>query len=266
MDIKKYIESGILEQYVLGLLTVEQQQEVEAKAQEYPAIKDEIDQIEDALELYGEANAINPPPRLETAILSKIDLPSNKVSSQQGAKQSSLQKYLGIGLLAAASVAAIVWAFSLNNTLDTTQLKLQQVQNDYQKLEQNCALERQRKEEAEIILALYKNPDTRPVQLSGTPKAPEAIASVLWNPVTQESFLEVSNLPPIADATKQYQLWAIVDGTPVDMGVFDLAIDNDSFLEVPFIETPQAFAITLENKGGSTNPTLEEMVVIGNVS
>ena len=78
--------------------------------------------------------------------------------------------------------------------------------------------------------------------------------------------MDITNLPsPAAD--KQYQLWAIVDGAPVDMGVFDLASaeTDTTFQNVPFIENPQAFAVTLEPKGGSTNPTLDQMYVVGNV-
>ena len=48
------------------------------------------------------------------------------------------------------------------------------------------------------------------------------------------------------------------------MGVFKVVI-SAGFQEVPFIENAAAFAVTLENRGGSPTPTLEEMVVIGNV-
>ena len=95
--------------------------------------------------------------------------------------------------------------------------------------------------------------------------ADDAIAAVVYNTEAQNSYLDVINLAePTSD--QQYQLWAIVDGTPVDMGVFDIAINTDSgLIEVPYIEDAQAFAITLEPRGGSVVPTLEQMVVLGNV-
>ena len=89
---------------------------------------------------------------------------------------------------------------------------------------------------------------------------------LFWLTLKPYSFdLEITNLPPVPTG-KQYQLWAIVDGTPVDMGVFDVSIGPENFMEVQHIENPQAFAVTVENEGGSPTPTLEEMVVIGNVS
>ncbi|MEO0338679.1 MAG: anti-sigma factor [Bacteroidota bacterium] len=266
MDIKKYIESGILEQYITGLLPKELQKEVEQNALQYPEIKAELDQIEDALELYGAANAINPPSHIEAAILSRIDASGNDTSSNKKNNNGGFKHYFGTGLLIIATGVTLIWASSLNSQLNNVKKELIQVQENYTSLEQDCLLERQGKEKTEIIIALYKDPGTRPIRLAGTEKAPQASASMLWNPSKQQSFLETSDLLPIGDPNKQYQLWAIVDGTPINMGVFDLAIDNDTFIEVPFIDSPQAFAITLENKGGSPSPTLEEMVVIGNVS
>ena len=69
---------------------------------------------------------------------------------------------------------------------------------------------------------------------------------------------------PKAPEGKEYQLWAIVDGKPVDLGMYD---ENNSqkLQAMKTISKPQAFAITLENKGGSPTPTMEQMYVLGNV-
>ena len=78
------------------------------------------------------------------------------------------------------------------------------------------------------------------------------------------AYLDVIDLPA-PPTNKQYQLWAIVDGQPVDMGVFDNAVGVKTFEAVPFIANAQAFAVTVEDIGGSPTPSLETMVVIGNV-
>jgi anti-sigma-K factor RskA len=116
------------------------------------------------------------------------------------------------------------------------------------------------KDELEIIRA----GGNEIIIMKGTDKAPLARANIHFNKETQKSYLDIINLPtPPPD--KQYQLWAIVDGVPTDMGVFDIKIDSTVLQEVPFIENASAFAVTLEQKGGSPTPTLEEMVVIGNI-
>ncbi|MFN3939001.1 MAG: anti-sigma factor domain-containing protein, partial [Chitinophagales bacterium] len=78
-----------------------------------------------------------------------------------------------------------------------------------------------------------------------------------------EVFIVGADLPPTA-ADKQYQLWAIVDGSPVSAGLLDS--DSTNVLQkMASFKDAQAFAITLEPKGGSVHPTLEAMVVLGPV-
>jgi anti-sigma-K factor RskA len=65
-------------------------------------------------------------------------------------------------------------------------------------------------------------------------------------------------------AGKQYQLWAIVDGKPVDAGMIDLN-QPIVFQQMKTINSAQAFAVTIENVGGSATPSLETMCLLGNV-
>lgn len=68
---------------------------------------------------------------------------------------------------------------------------------------------------------------------------------------------------PQAPEGFQYQLWAIVDGAPVDAGLLEGLEDWQNMKDIS--GEAVAFAITLEPEGGSASPTMEEMVVIGNV-
>ena len=69
---------------------------------------------------------------------------------------------------------------------------------------------------------------------------------------------------PAPSEEQQYQLWAIVDGQPVDAGVFDIEKGN-ILQQLKTISNAQAFAVTLEKKGGSPTPTLAALFLIGNV-
>ncbi len=60
MNLKPYIESGILEMYVLGLLAEDEQKGVGRMLLVYPALKAELSAIEEALEIYAQKNAITP--------------------------------------------------------------------------------------------------------------------------------------------------------------------------------------------------------------
>ena len=50
MTSKEYIDSGILENYVMGMASLSEQEEVEMMAAANPDIRQEIDEISDALE------------------------------------------------------------------------------------------------------------------------------------------------------------------------------------------------------------------------
>ena len=58
-DIKAYIESGILELYVLGDVSPEERRQVEEMAVKHPAVKAELDEIERSMEFYAEQNAVD---------------------------------------------------------------------------------------------------------------------------------------------------------------------------------------------------------------
>jgi anti-sigma-K factor RskA len=71
----------------------------------------------------------------------------------------------------------------------------------------------------------------------------------------------INNLPkPAAD--QQYQLWALMDNQPIDLGVFEMKQEK-LLVKMKNVQKAQAFAITLEPKGGSTNPSLNNMFVAG---
>ncbi|RZK28201.1 MAG: anti-sigma factor [Hymenobacter sp.] len=76
------------------------------------------------------------------------------------------------------------------------------------------------------------------------------------------SFICCKPLPP----GKQYQLWALDNGKPVDAGVLTAATTAGSGLQqMKDIASAQTFAMTVEPTGGSAGPTLTTMTVVGNI-
>ncbi len=73
LNSKEYMESGILELYVLGIATEDETKDVEMMASSDPAIKQEIELIRESLEDYAIANAIEPNPIIKPFLLATID-------------------------------------------------------------------------------------------------------------------------------------------------------------------------------------------------
>ena len=72
MDIKAYISSGILESYVMGLTTPEENGEVERYALIYPEIKTEISLIEESIARLADSTSKIPAPELKDNIFARI--------------------------------------------------------------------------------------------------------------------------------------------------------------------------------------------------
>ena len=100
--------------------------------------------------------------------------------------------------------------------------------------------------------------NTNTYVLKGNAKAPNTTVTVIWNKETGNVFVNNVTLPKVAN-NKQYQLWGLKDGKPIDLGVFDV---SNTIQAMKQIKGMQAFAITLENKGGSPTPHLEELHAI----
>jgi quercetin dioxygenase-like cupin family protein len=74
MDIEAYIESGILEMYVLGQLSETERSEVELYASNYPAIQKELHEIALTMQKFDEQNARQTHATVKPMIWATIDL------------------------------------------------------------------------------------------------------------------------------------------------------------------------------------------------
>jgi anti-sigma-K factor RskA len=85
--------------------------------------------------------------------------------------------------------------------------------------------------------------------------APDAAAKIFWMENTGEVYIDPSNLPQTPNGM-QYQLWAIVDGKPVDGGMILTSKKGDKYRiqKMKTFGKAEAFAVTLETQAGNTTP------------
>lgn len=276
MDINKYISSGILENYVLGLTSDIETKEVERNLLQYPELKTELNQIEDALVTYAQSKAMPMPAGLSAQIMQSLDDLSTKPSpisdtTTAAAKpKATIDKgtnRLGI-FLGLALAGALLGSYFLNaqkqdlqNQLTLSQTEKQELNDTFLAFQLDCEEKDGTIQRLQEQIAIYKNPDYRPILLKGTDKAPNTEAIVYFNATENKSYFDIGNLPS-APSDKDYQLWAIVGGVPTDMGIVNL---SNGFVAVEHIGDAQAFAVTLEARDGNAAPNLDELYVIGNV-
>lgn len=281
MDIEAYISSGILELYAAGALTTSEREEVEQLAKLHPAVQTELDSILDTFNQYASLHAVTPPAYLKEKVLSAVHAHNRGNRNQESGETVVGQSARIIPMLkerqdAAAStafkwlIAASVTLLLVSNALSiyfyrnwkSTEQRLQLAEVSQQQYAQNIQRVRQQLTQKEQALALVSDPATEQVVLKGVPKFPDSKATIYWHQETKKVYLSVNNLP-VPPSDKQYQLWALLDGKPIDAGVLNTALV--AVQPMKNIARAQAFAITLEPKGGSISPTLDQMYVMGNI-
>ncbi|MEA5458083.1 anti-sigma factor [Arcicella sp. LKC2W] len=268
MNTKEYIESGILESYVLGVATAGESAEVERLALEYPAIRQELDAITNSLETYALQYETEPPAFLKNKIMESLfnehtivdnsnagsinqsvreiteprEVVSLNQNIQSSAPQRSIFKMAASWVLLALSISANIWFFKNWKNSEEKVLALESQNQILAKEGQTLKASYQEE------VAILQNPDVKIIQLSGQPVAPQAKALVYFDKIKQEVYLSSLTLPEVPKG-KQYQLWAIVDGKPVDAGMID---SKGNVLKMKSFSNAVAFAISLEDTGGST--------------
>lgn len=71
--IKEFIESGVLELYVMGIASPQETYDVEQMAAIHPEIRQEIESISEAMESYALAHAVKPRSVVKPMVLATID-------------------------------------------------------------------------------------------------------------------------------------------------------------------------------------------------
>ena len=246
MNLKEYIASGIIESYVMGLASETERAEFEQMCAEHPELVAERRKFEESLETYASEQAIRPPTEVKAKILKAI------------ITMESSTKLRGIGLLRFVAAAAVI-------------LLIGMVVLYYQVNQQNKDLANTNKELSdkvnadELTINKIKRevsiPNTTIVSMVGTKRAPQSAANVYWDSTNSNVYLMVTNMPQLP-SDKQYQLWALIDKTQKSLGVFD-ATDQNIILKMDSTKKAQAFAITIEKRGGKPHPTLDSLTTMG---
>jgi len=259
VNIEQYISSGILEAYVLGDLSPAEMRDVERNLQQYPQLREELRKIEEVQETLLMKLAVAPHTSVKEKLLREVESrPAGKSVAFSG---SMIWKYAAAASVSIALVSSYL-AFDFHQRWQSAQGSLNELIAQNQQIAQNYNTVNLRLDQIEKDLKVVSDPSFSRVVMKGTTNAAEALAFVYWNTSTQEAYLSIQNMRALAQEN-QYQLWAIVDGNPVDMGVFDG--NQSGLLKMKPIANAVAFAVTVEPRGGRPTPTLNTMQVIGNV-
>ena len=251
MDKEKFLASGLIEQYVLGLTSPEESREVERYADAFPEIQTEIDALRNAIEQYATQYSTPPPDRLKQRVMQQIGTPSSPVVHSRFSWQ-----------LFSLWACIVLGATALTIHLLNVKSAYRQLQKDFIAFQEDCNQRERKQAQADRVIAFLKDAKTTAIHLYGTSILPDAHVVAYRNETLKEVHLNLVQLPPPPDG-KQYQVWADVEGEMINMGLLQHAPEQLHALQ--FIADAESINITIEPLGGSEHPTVALLVANGKI-
>ena len=244
-QIRIFLDTDLLEKYLLGTTNTEETLQVERYIAMYPEVRKIYNELQENLETFAKMHAVTAPEGLKTKILNKI--------RAQNTGRRRFRRYA-----IAASVAALLFAGSSYffwNQNQNLQMENTMVNNKIKDLEEDM---REQLEDVRNQFIVLNNPQTRKYMVNGNKKAKELKAVAYINPVKKLAYINVRNLPNLPEDF-DYQMWAEVNGEMVNLGVIRNVEDKDKLRALPYAKNAVSY-ITIEPKGGNDTPTVQNIV------
>lgn len=258
MDTETYITSGAIEAYVMGTASHDEAAILECVMKNNAVVKAAVHEAQHTLEQYATLHGVEPPAHIYGEIKKQLSFDpttndGSTASTQKNTEKAADIKKAPMNWYGIAAGLLLLVSATLAYQIGNSAAEVERIAARNTTLAaQNARL----KEENSMLQ------DARKIELRGVNQHPDALAEIYWND-KHEVFLNPKKLPT-TPAGKQYQLWAIVEGKPVDLGVYD-ATSPDKMQAMKPVAAAQAFAVTLEKEGGNPTPTMEEMYVMGEI-
>ncbi|WP_235296380.1 anti-sigma factor [Portibacter marinus] len=253
-DVKTFLESGLLEEYLMGTCNQEQVKRVEYYIDHYPEVKREYDELQEHIEKMSYKLAVNSPKGLKEAIISCLEDESDyKVKTNLSkVKTTNSMRYLPWAAAFIGIVASIVFYLQKQN-LRYTNMEIY--------AEKNMAESQLEDALAEVNflrdkLALSGHSKTERIVLAGNQLSPQFSSTAFWNDTAGKAILYI-NEPGEIDENHTYQIWADVDGRMINAGLLP---KKPGPVELKYLENATSLNITIEPKGGSEHPNVERLV------
>ncbi|MBP0904448.1 anti-sigma factor domain-containing protein [Mariniflexile gromovii] len=252
--ITTFLNSGLLEKYLLGETTSAETEIVESHISKYPAVQNYYNTLQHNLEIVAKSNAVEAPKGILNNILDELD--EAPVVELNATKKYKYWHKFSV----AASIIAFMFAgtsylfyhqnqrlndenqvvvdeiFDLRNDIKANNKKLDEVMNQFMEL---------------------NDPDTYKYIMQGNSRAKTLKTVAYINPKEKTSMIDVVSLPELPEE-QCYQIWAELQGKMVSLGILDQA--DRQLRAIPYTENALALNITIEPKGGNTRASLNNMV------
>ena len=254
MDINNYIASGIIEMYVMGICSAEEKAELELLRTQYPELDASIVQFEKDFENNLLQNGTEPGVATDEKILHSLQTlqapaPVIAINSNHAAvtKRSNWLRTIAAAAILLLSVS-VVYNYNM-----------------YKRMQELALVSKDtHKSLPDSDYVVMRNPAITPVAMMGVAPYTLCRCTMYWDKKTGKAYIMIHHLIP-SPQDKKYQLWAMVNNKPVNVGMVHDEI-RDRFIELNNVpEGATAFTVTLENIGANQTPTLDQTFLYGKI-
>jgi len=243
--IKIFLDSDLLEKYLLGTTNTQESLQVERYITMYPEVLETYSELQDNLETFAKIHAIKTPDGLKNKILARI-------KSENSGRRQFFRYAIAASFTAFMFAGASYFFWNQNQSLQEENIL---VNNKIESLKEDMRVQLEDVRNQFIVL---NNPQTKRYNIKGNNNAKELKAIAYINPVKKLSYINVKNLPNLPE-NQSFQMWAEVNGEMINLGIIDEVGGQEKLLALPYAEDAVSY-ITIEPKGGNNTPTVKNIV------
>ena len=242
-----FLESGLLDSYIIGTTTRNENLEVESYIAKFPEVEAEYEKLQDNLEILAKAHSVEAPKCILNAILEEIseETPVIQMFSSPTHKRAP---WFSI----AASIAALIFAgtaFSLYEQNMSLTHENQVVVDQIFDLRNDIEDNNNKLENVMLEFMKLNNPETEKYVLRGNSRAKNLKTVAYINAVDKTSMIDIVSLPKLPE-NQTYQIWAELQDRMVNLGILDES-ERNKLKTIPYMENALGLSITIEAKAGS---------------
>lgn len=271
IDIKQYIESGILEDYLSGTLTPTERIEVESAVDKYPEIAQELASMSLSLSVMADIGEVIPAAYMEEKIWSEIlrtnldeqeDITEPKTTE---VPKTSKVPYIMTVAMAIIAFITIYYMIIANNRLDEAKTKITELEQANSELTQEFDKLKHNYDSLATLSSIYDIENTKIYVMK--PNRRSALGSVVilvWDKTTNQVYIDIKSLPD-SKPGMEYNLWATTQiGQQLNLGSFSHN-GASQVIELDKLHNAVKFLLTQEKESGASYPTMSRVYTKANI-
>ncbi len=251
-----FLNSNLLNTYLVGETSLEESKEVEYFISNYPEVASAYEKLQDNLEIIAKAGAVEVPNTVLAEILESLDA-SNETKVIQLVQTRKTPWYS-----IAASAAAVLFAatsFMLYQKNQNLSYETNVVVEELYDLRSDINNNNSKLDELSRELMKLNNPDAKKYVFNGNERAKNLKTVAYINSVEKTSMIDVVTLPQLPKE-QHYEIWAQLQDRMVNLGILD---ESDRKLkQIPYMEDALALSIKISTKGDEANENDTEVAEI----